>query len=50
MTTNVTAQPAGLVLWNGRIWTVDPDLPQGEAVAICGNEIRACAIDDEGEG
>ena len=42
LTTALMAQPyAGLVLTNGKIWTVNSAQPQAEAVACAGNRIAA---------
>ena len=35
------AQPADIVFVNGKVWTVDPELPTAEAVAIRGERIIA---------
>ncbi|HET6273742.1 MAG TPA: amidohydrolase [Bacteroidota bacterium] len=35
------AQPADIVFVNGKVWTVDPELPTAEAVAIRGEKIIA---------
>lgn len=38
-------QPADLVLKNGKVITVDPDLPQAQAVAVTGSRITAVGSD-----
>src|SRR5580698_3194145 len=44
----VNAQPAaGLVLLNGKVWTVNPAQPRAEAVACLGSRIVAVGSNDE---
>jgi len=43
------AVPATLILKNARVWTVDPRLPQAQAVAIRGNTVAAVGRDEEME-
>ena len=41
------AGAADLVLYNGRLWTGDPDLPQASAIAIGGGRILAVGSDSQ---
>ena len=46
--TQPTAEPATLVLRNGKIVTVDAALPEARAIAIRGDRIQALSATDEG--
>jgi predicted amidohydrolase YtcJ len=47
MLSTLPPQPADLVLRNGVVWTVDPRLPQAQALAVRGNQIVAVGSDAE---
>ncbi|NBB99264.1 MAG: amidohydrolase family protein [Bacteroidetes bacterium] len=44
---DASPDPADLVLLDGRVVTVDDDLPEAEAIAIAGNEILAVGSSEE---
>jgi hypothetical protein len=43
--TQPVKRPADLVILNGKVWTVDPEQPSAEAIAIVGDRIAAVGTD-----